>query len=117
KHISVQVRGEKGWAVCGVRDEGPGLSKEDQARLFQKGVRLTPTPTAGEASTGFGLAVAKELIDKLGGQIWCESVLGRGCSFCIRLPACKEPVPALEPSPAAPPTVAGQTGQGAAESR
>jgi signal transduction histidine kinase len=112
KHISVQVRGEKGWAVCGVRDEGPGLSKEDQARLFQKGARLTPTPTGGESSTGYGLAVAKELIDKLGGQIWCESALGRGCCFSFRLPAYKESVPALEPNPAAPPTAAGQAGQG-----
>jgi signal transduction histidine kinase len=120
QNVSVQVRGEKGWAVCGVRDDGPGLSKEDQARLFQKGMRLTPTPTGGEVSTGFGLAVAKELIDKLGGQIWCESVLGRGCCFWFRLPAYRESVPALEPNPPTPPTTAGQTGQsgqGAAESR
>jgi signal transduction histidine kinase len=94
KQVRVRVRGEPGWAVCEVRDEGPGLSPADQARLFQRGARLTPTPTAGEPSTGYGLAVAKELVEKLGGVIWCESVLGQGCCFSFRLPAYQEPAPA-----------------------
>ena len=72
KQIWVEVRGDDGAAVCSVRDEGPGLSQDDQARLFQRGVRLTPRPTAGEVSTGYGLAVAKDLIDRLGGKIWCD---------------------------------------------
>jgi signal transduction histidine kinase len=96
KQIRVRVRGEAGWGVCEVRDEGPGLSPADQARLFQRGVRLTPTPTGGEPSTGYGLAVAKELVGTLGGAIWCESVLGYGCCFSFRLPAYQEP----EPGPA-----------------
>lgn len=91
KQIHVRVRAEAGWGVCEVRDEGPGLSPADQARLFQRGVRLTPTPTAGEPSAGYGLAVAKELIGNLGGTIWCESVLGNGCCFSFRLPAYQEP--------------------------
>lgn len=90
KQILVQVRGEKGWAVCDVRDEGPGLSHEDQAKLFQKGVRLTPKPTGGEPSMGYGLAVAKELIEKVGGSIWCESVLGQGACFSICVPGYEE---------------------------
>jgi signal transduction histidine kinase len=93
KQIGVQVRGEMGWAVCEVRDEGPGLSQEDQARLFQRGVRLTPKPTGGETSTGYGLAVAKELMEKLGGDIWCESTLGQGSTFFIRLPVHQESMP------------------------
>jgi signal transduction histidine kinase len=88
--ISADVRGEAGWAVCGVQDQGPGLSQEDLAKLFQRGVRLTPRPTGGESTTGYGLAVAKELIEKLGGTIWCESVLGRGSRFSFRLPAYDE---------------------------
>lgn len=88
--VWVQVRGESGGVVCKVRDEGPGLSQQDQGKLFQRGARLTPRPTAGESSTGYGLAVAKELMDRLGGKIWCESVLGQGASFTFRLPAYKE---------------------------
>ena len=87
KRIWVRLRDERDGVVCEVRDEGPGLSRDDQAKLFQKGVRLTPKPTAGEPTMGYGLAVAKELVDKLNGKIWCESTLGQGASFSIRIPA------------------------------
>jgi signal transduction histidine kinase len=88
RRVWLGARSENDGVVCRVRDEGPGLNPGDQARLFQKGARLTPRPTAGEPSTGYGLAVAKDLMDKLGGSIWCESVLGQGTTFFIRLPAC-----------------------------
>jgi len=87
KKIWVQLRGEMTSVVCSVRDEGPGLSQEDQAKLFQRGIRLRSVATGGEPSTGYGLAVAKELIDKLGGDLWCESTLGAGACFSFRLPA------------------------------
>ena len=90
KLVEVEVRGERDSAVCNIRDQGPGLSPEDQNKLFNKGVRLTPKPTGGESSMGYGLAVAKELIEKMGGQIWCESVLGQGSCFSIRVPAYEE---------------------------
>jgi signal transduction histidine kinase len=93
KQVWVRMWGEQDWVVCEVRDEGPGLSQEDQGRLFQRGARLTPTPTGGEGSTGYGLAVAKELIEKLGGELGCESVLGQGCRFFFRLPVYREPMP------------------------
>jgi signal transduction histidine kinase len=70
-----------------VRDQGPGIGAEDQTRLFQRGVRLSAQPTGNEPSHGYGLAVAKELLDLLGGEIWCESELGEGTTFFFRLPA------------------------------
>jgi two-component system, sensor histidine kinase LadS len=90
KRIWMQLRGEVTSVVCSVRDEGPGLSQEDQAKLFQRGVKLSSVPTGGELSSGYGLAVAKELIDKLGGDLWCESTLGEGSCFSFRLPAYQE---------------------------
>jgi signal transduction histidine kinase len=90
--IRVLVWNDAGWVVCDVRDEGPGLSPADQARLFQRGARLTPQPTGGEPSAGYGLAVAKELVEKLGGTIACESVLGEGSCFSFRLPTARAPV-------------------------
>ena len=86
KVIRVRVSADRDGVVCRVRDEGPGLSQEDQAKLFQRGVQLTPKPTGGESSAGYGLAVAKEFIERLGGTIWCESVLGQGACFSFRLP-------------------------------
>lgn len=90
KQIKVQMLGGLDWVVCSVCDEGPGLSQADQAKLFQRGVRLSPEPTGGEPSSGYGLAVAKELIDRLGGMIDCESTLGAGACFSFRLPVYQE---------------------------
>jgi signal transduction histidine kinase len=87
KQVWVQIRGEITTVVCSVRDEGPGLSQEDQAKLFQRGIKLSSVSTGGESSSGYGLAVARELIDKLGGDLWCESTLGAGARFSFRLPA------------------------------
>jgi signal transduction histidine kinase len=90
KKIWVELWGEITSVVCSVRDEGPGLNQEDQAKLFQRGIKLSSVPTGGESSSGYGLAVAKELIDKLGGDLWCESTLGVGACFSFRLPAYQE---------------------------
>lgn len=86
KSIVVQVVSESESVVCRVRDEGPGLSREDHARLFQRGATLTPKPTAGESTMGYGLAVAKELVERMDGEVWCETALGEGSTFAIRMP-------------------------------
>lgn len=87
KRVWVGLSKEEGAYVCLVRDEGPGISAEEQAQLFQRGVRLSATPTGGESSHGYGLAVAKELIELVRGEIWCESESGAGATFHFRLPA------------------------------
>jgi signal transduction histidine kinase len=90
KEIRVRFRSEAGQVVCTVEDEGPGLSVEDQARLFQQGVRLSSIPTGGETSTGFGLYIAKRLVERMGGAIWCDAAPGQGSRFSFRLPAFQE---------------------------
>ena len=87
KQIWVTVQAEQDHIICIVRDEGPGLSVEDHARLFQKGVRLSNAPTGGEPTLGFGLVIAKDIVEKLGGTLWCESQPGHGACFHVRLPA------------------------------
>lgn len=104
--VTVQIRSEPAYLVCSVRDEGPGISLEDRAKLFRPATQLGAVPTAGESSAGYGLAVAKQLVDKLHGEIWCESESGRGACFSFRLPvsawdvsAATEPPKASEPVP------------------
>ena len=84
--VDVTVRYDNQAVYCIVQDQGPGLSVEDQRRLFQRGAMLTPRPTANEPSTGYGLAVAKELSIAINGELTCESKLGQGCTFTLRLP-------------------------------
>ena len=84
--IRVRVRSERDGALCAVQDEGPGLSGEDQRRLFQPGVRLSAAPTGGEPASGYGLAIAKRFADQLGARLRCESTLGGGATFSLWLP-------------------------------
>jgi signal transduction histidine kinase len=73
-----------------VKDEGPGISAEDQQRLFGKFARLSARPTAGEHSTGLGLAIVKRLVESMNGKVWCESQMGQGAAFIIELPVAVE---------------------------
>jgi signal transduction histidine kinase len=86
KKVEVSVKKEGQFGLCSVCDQGPGLTEEDLAMLFQAGVRLSALPTAGEPSTGYGLAVAKKVIDNMRGEIWCDTEYGRGSCFRFRLP-------------------------------
>jgi signal transduction histidine kinase len=69
-----------------VVDNGPGISAEEQKKLFRKFARLSAKPTGGEVSTGLGLSIAKKLTSMLGGTITCESELGQGATFIVELP-------------------------------
>jgi two-component system sensor histidine kinase/response regulator len=95
--ISITTTLEQNDVVCSVRDHGPGLSESDQAKLFQRGVRLSAQPTGGEASTGYGLAIAFDLAKALGGRLSCTSALGYGSCFTFSLPMAGV-APAIGPS-------------------
>ncbi len=84
--VQIQVRREHHSCLCSICDNGPGLTEEDLDRLFQPGVRLSATPTAGESSSGYGLAVAKKVVDNMHGEIWCDTEYGNGACFRFRLP-------------------------------
>lgn len=68
-----------------VKDEGQGLTEVDKGKLFKKFQKLSARPTAGENSTGLGLAIIKALVDKLQGEIKVESEVGLGTTFEIIL--------------------------------
>jgi signal transduction histidine kinase len=84
--VAVTLRYEPPHIVCGVRDQGPGVTVEDRKRLFQRGAVLSAKPTAGEPSSGYGLSVARDLVERMGGEIWCQSEPGRGAEFLFKLP-------------------------------
>jgi two-component system, sensor histidine kinase and response regulator len=66
-----------------VRDNGPGLSPEAQARLFTEFTRLSQTRAEGH---GLGLSIVRRIMNKLGGQCGVESILGHGSEFYFTLP-------------------------------
>jgi len=86
KNIFLSVREASHHAEYVVRDEGPGFTAEDQARMFRRYVRLSARPTAGEPSTGLGLSIVRKLVVAMGGELRCESQPGHGAAFTVRLP-------------------------------
>ena len=66
-----------------VIDSGPGIAPEAQARLFRPYTRLAPAAASG---SGLGLYLAQRLAQRLGGRIRCQSRVGSGSSFELRLP-------------------------------
>ena len=85
RSISVICQVENHEVVISVKDNGPGISQEDQSKLFGKFQKLTARPTAGEYSTGLGLSIAKTITEHIGGTLECRSVLGQGAEFIVRL--------------------------------
>jgi two-component system sensor histidine kinase/response regulator len=77
---------DQGAARIVVRDEGPGISAEDQRKLYQRFQKLSARPTGGETSTGVGLSIVKLLVTGMKGDIKCESTLDHGATFSVRLP-------------------------------
>lgn len=82
--ISATSKGTRGR--MSVMDRGPGISGADQERLFQRFTRLSSEPTAGETSTGLGLALAKQQARAMGGDLWYERRDGGGSTFTLELP-------------------------------
>jgi signal transduction histidine kinase len=86
KNIFVRLLPSAESVRCEVQDEGPGLSPEDQKKLFGKFARLSAKPTGGEHSTGLGLSIVKKLVEAMSGRVWCDSELGKGARFVVEIP-------------------------------
>lgn len=69
-----------------VRDFGQGIATEEIGRLFMPFEKLSSTPTAGEKSTGLGLAITKKIVEAHGGTVRVDSVLGEGSTFTLSFP-------------------------------
>ena len=68
-----------------VSDTGPGIAHEFQQEIFEEYFRLTPQGMRAEGY-GLGLAIARRLVQGMGGKIWVESDPGGGCKFSFLIP-------------------------------
>ncbi len=86
----VQVGGEAlpdGMARFWVRDSGPGLTPEEQARLFTPFTRVGQPRATGH---GLGLSIVRRIVERLGGQVHVQSAPGQGSVFSFTLPRADE---------------------------
>ena len=83
--ISVSAHAASGVVRLSVSDQGPGISNEAQARIFERFERAV-RPGEGTAGFGVGLWVVKQLSEAMNGAVDVSSVAGAGSTFCITLP-------------------------------
>lgn len=79
---SAPAHGTFGFAV---QDQGPGIPDNERDKLFKDFSRLSAQPTAGEKSTGLGLAICRKIVEAHGGIITAENLPAGGCEFRVLL--------------------------------
>jgi signal transduction histidine kinase len=84
--ITITTERNDNKMVFSVKDNGIGISKADQLRMFRIEENFTVKGTQNEKGTGLGLILCKEFIEKYGGKIWVKSEEGVGSTFSFTLP-------------------------------
>lgn len=88
--------------IVSVQDQGPGISPEQQALLFQRFSQVGSSSTRRHGGTGLGLAICLGLVEAMGGWIGVESELGQGARFFFEIPAAPSVASDVADAPAAP---------------
>jgi signal transduction histidine kinase len=81
----------RSWVRVDVSDAGPGISKSDIARLFERFTRLSNRVRSETKGTGLGLYIARSLVEAQGGDIWVDSRVGAGSTFSFTIPCRRDP--------------------------
>lgn len=84
--VKIKAENEDKLVRVTVSDNGIGMLPEDIVKLFRIDINYTTLGTRQEKGTGLGLILAKEMIEKNGGEIFVESALGKGSKFSFTLP-------------------------------
>lgn len=94
-HIS-SSRFKEGMIEIVVRDEGLGISEENQSKLFRIDQKFSLVGTNGEKGSGLGLTLVKEIVEKHGGQVWFYSQVNEGSEFHFTVPEAKNLILLIE---------------------
>ncbi len=84
--LEVKTVREDDWCQVSVVDNGVGIKKQDQERMFEPFCQLDNPLTKEKSGTGLGLTLARQIVEQHGGQIWVESEYGTGSRFTFTLP-------------------------------
>jgi two-component system OmpR family sensor kinase len=83
--VALRLRTEAGWAIAEVADGGPGISPENQAKVFDRFYRVDDSRTRRSGGTGLGLSVVRSLVTAHGGAVFLQSRPG-ATVFSVQLP-------------------------------
>lgn len=85
-HIIIEVKNFNSHLELSVTDNGIGIDSTTQLKLFNIETNTSVVGTANEVGSGLGLVLCKEYVNKLGGNIWVESEIGKGSIFKFTIP-------------------------------
>ncbi len=84
--IEVKLRAEENVAQLSVKDHGKGIAKDQINHIFETFYRTPDAQSSSKRGLGLGLFIAKDIVERHGGRIWCESVVNHGSTFFVELP-------------------------------
>ncbi len=84
--IDVTLSKSDGYVRVDIRDNGPGISTENQNVIFEKFRQAGDALTGKPSGTGLGLHISREIVDHFGGRLWVESRRGEGACFSFTIP-------------------------------
>jgi signal transduction histidine kinase len=84
--VSITASVADGAYTLAVRDTGPGIELNDQAKIFEEFQQADSSATKKKGGTGLGLAIAKRIVEMHGGRIWVDSAPGKGATFSFTVP-------------------------------
>ena len=85
--IDFTVERLDGRVRLSIRDRGPGIAPDQVERIFEPFVQIEPPDGAARRGVGLGLAISRDLARSMGGDVTVDSVVGRGSTFTLDLPA------------------------------
>lgn len=88
--VGVGIRQRDGYAQISVTDQGPGISPEEQERVFERFYRVDSARSRQTGGTGLGLSIVKHVLANHGGEVSLWSQPGHGSTFTLRLPLADE---------------------------
>ena len=76
---------ERGKILVSIRDQGPGISKEEQRHIFDRFYKADATRNLDMTGSGLGLSIVREIINAHGEQVSVKSKVGEGAEFVFTL--------------------------------
>jgi two-component system phosphate regulon sensor histidine kinase PhoR len=85
-HIHVDAQAHRAGVTVRVQDDGPGIPRAAQSRLFERFFRVGSPATISKEGNGLGLSIVRAIVEDCGGQVGVESEEGQGTTFWFWLP-------------------------------
>jgi signal transduction histidine kinase/HAMP domain-containing protein len=84
--VIIKANASNGTFTVAVQDNGPGISKTDQGKIFEEFQQADNSATKKKGGTGLGLSISRRIVEMHGGRLWVESEVGVGSVFQFTLP-------------------------------